>query len=163
MPRQLLIKPEKCVGCKTCELICSYTREKNFDPVNSAVSVRVFEDAGLCVPVMCMQCEDASCVSICPKKAMRKADDGTVKCDAAKCIGCKLCVNACPLGNVVFSPKARKVIKCETCGGSPGCAKYCPVNAIVYTDDADGLGRKQALAAALKEVFGKESKAASRV
>jgi Fe-S-cluster-containing hydrogenase component 2 len=153
MFKQLLIKPEKCVGCKTCEIICAYNREKNFNPVNSAVSVHVFPEASICVPLMCMQCETASCVSICPVGAMQKSEDGIVKCNTAKCIGCKMCVNACPLGNVVFGPITRKIIKCELCGGKPDCAKYCPVDAIVFTDEPGGLDRKQVAAAALKGIF----------
>ena len=153
MSRQLMIKPEKCVGCRTCEIVCAYNREKNFDPVNSAVVVEVFEEASICVPMMCMQCESAVCVSICPVQAMQQTEDGTVHCDTAKCMGCKLCVNACPLGNVTFSSKARKIVKCELCGGEPKCAKYCPVEAILYADEAEGLGRRKALSAAFKEMF----------
>ena len=163
MSKQLMIKPEKCVGCKTCETVCAYNREKNFDPGNSAVSVQIFKEASICVPVMCMQCEVASCVKICPVGAMQQTEDGTVMCDSARCIGCKLCVNACPMGNVAFNSSTRKILKCELCGGKPDCAKYCPVDAIVYTSEADGLGRKQAMAAALKEVFGADSKAASKI
>jgi Fe-S-cluster-containing hydrogenase component 2 len=162
MLKQLMVKPEKCVGCKTCEIICSYNRAKNFDPRNSAVSVQIFGEASICVPVMCMQCEEACCVSICPVEAMHRDDDGLVTCDTNRCIGCKMCVNACPLGNVAFSQQAHRIIKCELCGGRPGCAKYCPVGAIVYTDERDGLGRKQAMAAALKDVYGEDSKAASK-
>ena len=161
MNKQLMVKPEKCVGCKSCEVVCAYTREKNFEPANSAVSVQIFEEACICVPVMCMQCEDAGCVNICPVKAMKRADDGSIKCDTAKCIGCKMCVSACPMGNVDFNTMTRKIIKCELCGGKPNCVKYCPVDAIVYTDEADGLGRKQAMAAALKNIFGADSKASS--
>jgi len=84
--------------------------------------------------------------------------DGTVKNDTAKCIGCKLCVNACPMGNVSFSQASRKIVKCELCEGDPGCAKYCPAGCIVYTDEEDGLGRKKAIALTLKNVFGAESK-----
>ena len=163
MAKQLMIKPENCVGCKTCEVVCSFNHEKNFDPKNSAVSIQVFTEASICVPVMCMQCEEASCISICPVKAMHRSEEGTVLCDKEKCIGCKLCVNACPMGNVAFSSSARKIIKCELCDGKASCAKYCPVDAIVYTDEKDGLGRKRAMAAALKDVFGADSKAVSRI
>jgi len=162
MSKQLMIKPEQCVGCRMCEIVCAYNREKNFEKANSAVSVQIFEEASICVPVMCMQCEEALCVSICPVGAMWQAEDGIAKCDTSKCIGCKLCVNACPMGNVAFSSKTRKIIKCELCGGGePQCAKYCPVDAIVFTDEADALGRKKTLAAVLKDVFGAGGRAVS--
>ena len=73
MVNQLMIKPEKCVGCKTCEVICAFNHENNFDPINSAVSVQILPEASVCVPVMCMQCEAPSCVSICPAGAMQRA------------------------------------------------------------------------------------------
>jgi len=97
-------------------------------------------------------------VAVCPVGAMHKEADGTVKCDGGKCIVCKMCVNALPLGNVSFSASARKIIKCELCGGDPQCAKYCPSGALCYTDEADGLGRKQAVGKALMAVFGEEAK-----
>jgi Fe-S-cluster-containing hydrogenase component 2 len=157
MNKQLMIKPEKCIGCRSCELICSWNRGKAFNPRNSAVSVLMYEEAAISVPVMCLQCEEACCVKVCPVGAMHRDDDGAVKCDSAKCIVCKMCVNACPLGNVSFSPVERKIVKCELCGGDPGCAKYCPTGCLVYTEEADALGRKRAIGIALKDVFGEEA------
>ena len=154
MAKQLMIKPEKCTGCRTCEVICSWNRGKNFNPRNSAVSVINCEEAVISVPMMCLQCEEACCVKVCPVKAMYKDENGVVKLDAAKCIVCKMCVNACPLGNVIFSQASRKIVKCDTCGGDPGCAKFCPAGCIVYTDEEDGLDRKKAMAFSLKNVFG---------
>ena len=154
MAKQLMIKPEKCIGCRTCELICSWNKGKNFNPRNSAVSVINYEEAVISVPMMCLQCEDACCVKVCPVQAMYQEPDGTVKNDTAKCIGCKFCVNACPLGNVSFSQSSRKIVKCELCDGDPGCAKYCPTSCLVYTEEEDGLGRKRAIAFTLKNVFG---------
>jgi Fe-S-cluster-containing hydrogenase component 2 len=87
---------------------------------------------------------------------MHKDENGVVKTDANKCIVCKMCVNACPLGNVSFSQSSRKIVKCELCDGDPGCAKYCPAGCLVYTEEEDGLGRKRAIALSLKNVFGVE-------
>ncbi|MDR1893941.1 MAG: 4Fe-4S dicluster domain-containing protein [Spirochaetales bacterium] len=156
MNKQLMIKPEKCLGCRTCEIICSWNRGKNFNPRNAAVSVVMFEEAAVSVPVMCLQCEDACCIKVCPVGAMHREPDGTVATDSQKCIVCKMCVNACPLGNVSFSSTARKIVKCELCGGDPACAKYCPSGSLLWTDEGDGLGRRKAVAMALKTVFGEE-------
>ena len=157
MIKQLMIKPEKCTGCRTCEVICSYNRSGTFNPGQSAVTVMAYEEAAISVPVMCLQCAEACCVKVCPVEAMHKTEDGTVKCDTTKCIVCKMCVNACPLGNVEFNPVSRKIIKCELCDGDPGCAKYCPSGAIVYAEPADGLGRKRSIAQALKGIYGEEA------
>ena len=159
MAKQLMIKPEKCLGCRSCELVCSFQRGQQFNPRNAAVSVMIYEEAAISVPVMCLQCEDACCLKVCPVGAMHRDENGTVRTDPAKCIVCKMCVNACPLGNVSFSSTERKVVKCELCDGDPKCAKYCPPGALVYTDEADALGRKRAIGLALKDVFGEEAKA----
>jgi Fe-S-cluster-containing hydrogenase component 2 len=66
MAKQLMLKPEKCTGCRTCEVICSFNRAKNFNPRNAAVSVMIYDEAAISVPVMCLQCEEACCVSVCP-------------------------------------------------------------------------------------------------
>ena len=45
MARQLVIKPEKCVSCRTCELVCSFGHNQRFNPRESSVSVMDYEDA----------------------------------------------------------------------------------------------------------------------
>ena len=157
MIKQLMMKPEKCTGCRTCEVICSYNRHGAFNPRQSAVTVMTYDEAAISVPVMCLQCEEACCVQVCPVHAMQRLENGTVKVDTGKCIVCKLCVNACPLGNVEFNPASRKIVKCELCDGDPGCAKYCPSGAIVFAEPADGLGRKKSIAKALKGIYGEEA------
>lgn len=134
MSKQLMINPEKCTGCRTCELICSYQRDKAFNPRHSAVTVTSCEEDAGWIPSMCPHCAEAHCVEACPSEAMYRAEDGTVKVDVEKCTMCKLCVDACPSGNVSFCHLSERVIKCELCGGDPGCAKYCPAGAIVYAE-----------------------------
>jgi Fe-S-cluster-containing hydrogenase component 2 len=48
------------------------------------------------------------------------------------CIGCKLCVAACPFGGVGIDTVARKVIKCELCDGDPTCVAFCQPQALQY-------------------------------
>jgi Fe-S-cluster-containing hydrogenase component 2 len=156
MSKQLMIKPEKCLGCRTCEIICSYGKEGSFNPKSAAVSVIMYDKAAISVPVMCQQCEDACCVAVCPVGAMHRENDGTVKCDAQKCIVCKMCANACPLGNITVSPTTHAIIKCDECDGDPQCAKYCPTGCLVYAEESDSLGRRKAVADALKNVYGEE-------
>jgi Fe-S-cluster-containing hydrogenase component 2 len=146
MAKQLMVKPEKCIGCRTCELICSWNRGKDFNPQNSAVSIVDNEKALASVPLMCLQCEEAFCINACPAHSLSKDAGGLVKNDAAKCTGCKLCIKACPVKGISFNQASKKVFKCELCGGDPGCAKYCPQGCLVYTDEQDNPGRKKAMA-----------------
>mgnify|MGYP000851224426 FL=1 len=154
MGKQLLIKPEKCVACRTCELMCSFEHTEQFNPRLSAVTVMDYESAVVSIPVMCLQCEEACCEKVCPVNAISRNSDGAVVIDQEKCITCKMCVSACPLGNISFSPITRRVFKCDLCGGDPKCAKFCPTGAIAFVDPAESTDRKKAIAESFKEVFG---------
>lgn len=155
----LMISPEKCLGCRSCELACSFNRTKDFNPRQAAVSVITYEEAGISVPVMCMQCEDPACMKVCPVGAISRDENGAVVSDPKKCIVCKMCISACPLGNISFNPVTRKIVKCNLCGGDPQCAKFCPYGAIEYKEGTEAnLGRKKVIADKFKELFGGEDK-----
>ncbi len=155
MNKILIISPEKCTGCRTCEIICSFDKIKEFNPRNSRVSVMSYYEAAVSVPMMCMQCEDPSCMKVCALSAITKTEDGNVVIDEQKCIGCKMCVSACPLGNINFSPTERKIVKCNLCDGEPMCAQFCPSGAIQYVDATDkSVNRKKMVAEKFKELFG---------
>lgn len=156
MSKQLVVDPKKCASCRTCELMCSFEHTKVFNPRLSAVNVINYEDAMVSIPVMCMQCEDACCIKVCPVKAISQDENGAVTIDSEKCIVCKMCVSACPLGNISFSPFSRKVFKCDLCGGDPKCVKFCAPGAIKYVDPTESPERKKAVAEQFKEVFGEE-------
>lgn len=66
MGKQLMIKPEKCIGCRTCELVCSFGHDQAFNPRNANVTVMAYEEAAINIPVMCLQCEDPCCLEVCP-------------------------------------------------------------------------------------------------
>lgn len=154
MGKILVITPEKCTGCRTCELICSFTKTQEFNPKTSRVSVFSYDEAAISVPMMCMQCEEPSCRAVCPVSAISKTEQG-VLIDDKKCIGCKMCVSACPLGNITFSAVERKIVKCNLCDGNPQCAEFCPSGAIRFVETTPGnLNRKKAIAGKFKELFG---------
>jgi Fe-S-cluster-containing hydrogenase component 2 len=147
MSKLLMISPKKCNNCKTCEAVCE----------NSAVSVITFEEAAISVPIMCMQCEDAACMKVCPNGAISRDENGAVLPDPDKCIGCKLCISACPMGNIHFNYGERKILKCDLCDGKPSCAKYCPTRAIEFTDGTmDNLNKKRIVASKFMELFESE-------
>ena len=46
------------------------------------------------------------------------------------CIGCKLCVIACPFGTIFYDKQIDAATKCDLCAGDPACAHACPTDAI---------------------------------
>lgn len=144
MSKILMISPQKCNNCKTCEAVCP----------NDAVAVIAFEEPAISVPVMCMQCEDAACMMVCPTGAMSRDENGAVVPDTNRCIGCKICMSACPLGNIHYNTKIKKIMKCDLCDGDSQCAKYCPTRAIEYLDSTmANINKKRVVASKFKELF----------
>lgn len=150
-----MIAPEKCTGCRTCELACSFNKNNEFNPKNAAVTVISYDEAAISVPMMCMQCEDPSCMKVCPVSAISTNDLGAVVIDDGKCIGCKMCISACPVGNITYSSKEKKLIKCDLCGGNPSCAEFCPSGAIQFKEgNSIYLSKKTKIAEQFKALFG---------
>jgi Fe-S-cluster-containing hydrogenase component 2 len=146
MNKILMVSPNKCTDCRTCESVC----------YNDAVNVISIEDEDktLSVSVMCMQCDDAACLEICPTGALSRDCSDTVIVDAEKCIGCRMCVAACPFGNIQYSARKKKIIKCDLCEGSPDCVKYCPTQAIEFVSATESnLKKKRILASKFKGLF----------
>lgn len=155
MSKILVISPEKCIGCRSCELACSFNKTNEFNPKHSAVSVITYDEAAISVPVMCMQCEDAACMKVCPVGATTRDEKGAVVVDDKKCIVCKMCVSACPLGNISFNSVERKIIKCNLCNGEPKCEQFCPAGAIQYKEGtAANMNKKKIIADKFKDLFG---------
>lgn len=155
MNKTLVLRPEKCIGCRSCELICSFTRAKEFNPQKSSVTVIQYDKAMICVPIMCTQCEEAYCEKVCPVDAIYKDENGARVIDEKRCITCKMCMFACPLGNIAFD--GDKVFKCDLCGGTPNCALHCPSGAIEYKEALPStLLKRKSVADKFKEAFGEE-------
>ncbi len=55
------------------------------------------------IPVLCNQCEDPSCVRVCPTQATWRREDGVVMMDMHRCIGCRYCIIGCPYGSRSFN------------------------------------------------------------
>ena len=93
------------------------------------------EDA-ITYAVSCRHCTDPICVKSCIAGAIRK-QDGVVRIDQTKCVGCLTCVLVCPYG--ALSPNENGVMqKCELClenaCEAPACVTGCPNRAIVYEE-----------------------------
>ncbi len=144
MEKILVIDAEKCAGCRTCEATCSFHHEKEFNPSKSRIRILKWEEAGLDLPTVCLQCDIPLCEKACPVKALsRETETGAILIDYDACIGCKMCVMACPFGGVSMDMAKRKPIKCDLCGGKPACAEFCPTGAITYMNATKANLRKR--------------------
>jgi anaerobic carbon-monoxide dehydrogenase iron sulfur subunit len=155
MTKVLMVHPDKCTGCQNCALACSFVHENAFRPPAARVHVYTWEREGMSVPMLCQQCDEASCVKVCPTGAMHR-DQGAsvVDYDRAKCIGCRMCVQACPFGNATYDNVTASIIKCDNCGGDPECVQFCPNQALEYQDDSVSTrSRKKAFALKFKAAF----------
>jgi molybdopterin-containing oxidoreductase family iron-sulfur binding subunit len=109
------------------------------------------------LPVFCNQCANPPCVRVCPTKATFQRPDGIVLMDYHRCIGCRLCMAACPYGarsmnyrdprpfiakiNPDFPTRTKGVVeKCNFCEErlakwlKPACVVACKENALVFGD-----------------------------
>lgn len=101
----VIADPNKCIGCRTCEIACvvAHSDKDIFTAESSEIAfyprLSVVKTAEVSAPIQCRQCEDAPCANACPNGAIINKE-GTIQIDAKACIGCKTCVMACPLGAI---------------------------------------------------------------
>ncbi len=155
MANMLMIYPDRCTGCHNCELACSAFHDGEFRLHTSRIHVHTWEMEGMSVPTTCEQCDDAPCVAVCPTGAMHNDPPGNrVGWCETKCIGCRMCVLACPFGAVAYDSSRRRILKCDLCDGAPECVAFCPVNALEYLEEKDALrARRKLVASELKRTF----------
>ena len=136
------IDPDKCSGCRTCEVACSLFHQGEVNSDKSRIRIVKWEEKGIDVPVVCQHCEVPVCMENCPTGALRKGEETEcVVYHPEACIGCKLCVLTCPLGGITQGLDGA-MLKCDLCGGEPQCAAFCITGAIEYLPSAR-VGEKQ--------------------
>lgn len=134
MVKTLVVEDDSCTGCNACILTCSFTHEGYYSFRKSRIYIHKNEEKADNHPKVCIQCEEAPCLDICPTDALsRNGDTGAIQLDSESCTGCKLCVSACPYGGVLFDEEDEQPLICDLCGGEPECVKTCKLpNAITY-------------------------------
>lgn len=147
----MAIDLKRCIGCHSCTIACRTWNDLPLDIIYNPVVGGVVEGEWPHVsrnylPTLCMHCKNPECVPCCPTGASQQDEDGTVWVDSAKCMGCKVCVNACPYGMRDTSHTVRRfdqfVRKCTFCkerremepNRDPYCVQTCHQKARIFGD-----------------------------
>ena len=140
--KHIVVDTEACGGCLTCEFACS---ARHFEGVCNADYSAIQIGADMLDyhfdAAVCRQCRSASCVAVCKKGALKFDEHtGASYVDKELCIGCGLCVKACPFSDEknplirrVRIGKKQVIVKCDLCHGfedGPLCIKICPKQAV---------------------------------
>jgi len=143
--KMVTIMPERCVGCHDCEMACAFAQSGDSCSRRwSNIHVDVSTAERFVMPVTCFHCEQAWCMAVCPAGAItRDKETGAVVISPARCAGCKMCILACPYGNIHFDHGRGISRKCDLCGGDPECVKHCISGALNYEEIDDLVERKQ--------------------
>ena len=166
----IAINRHRCIGCHTCVSACKMQNNvptgmlwnrvitENSDVLDGVEGVyphllRAYR------PIACQHCENPACQRVCPTGATYKDELGRVEIDYDKCIGCRMCMAACPYNARSFNwdepvrdpdfnygdkdvpVRPRGVAeKCTLCkertdrGDEPMCVKCCPARARTFGD-----------------------------
>ena len=167
----IAINLNRCVGCHTCANAC---KMQNNVPEGMLWNRVLTEDCDVMdgalgtypnvtrtfLPVACQHCQNAACQRVCPTGATYKDDKGRVEIDYDKCIGCRMCMAACPytgvrsfnweepkytidfsVGSAEVPVHQKHVVeKCTMCwhrlakGEEPACVEVCPGRARFWGD-----------------------------
>ena len=152
----------RCDGCKYCTEACQATHYLAKDQEWIKVyEVRDHNGDRRFIPRLCMHCENPPCLKVCPVAATFKNPEGVVLVDQGRCIGCRLCMAACPYDARYFNysdpprppgvfdnpmpefpvPQLRGTVgKCVLCvhytdrGKLPACVEACHMDALFIGD-----------------------------
>jgi Fe-S-cluster-containing dehydrogenase component len=141
--KSLIVDTDLCYGCFTCEVACKQEHGlpvgTNFIKVQQIGPHRVGGKLKMdFVPMACKHCGKPACLEACPVDAIYKRSDGIVLINEETCIGCQLCIEACPFGAPQFVSEKNVVEKCDLCvdridqGQLPACVHHCPTEAILF-------------------------------
>jgi Fe-S-cluster-containing dehydrogenase component len=155
----MVIDTNRCTGCYSCFLACRDEHVGNaYSPITVAqpaaghkwINVREQERGSFprvrvsYLPLPCLHCEEATCISANPGGAVYRREDGIVIIDPVKAVGQREIVSSCP-HRVIFWNEAENVPqKCTFCAHlldegrkEPRCVEVCPTQALVFGDLAD--------------------------
>lgn len=167
----MVIDLQRCMGCHACSVACKSANNLPKDiwwnrvltiggQTMDTVAGTYPNNQMQFLPVNCQHCENPPCAKACPVGATyRRKEDGIVIQDYDKCIGCRMCMVACPYNARSFNwskpdyyvehtvgdsdapvHQYNVVEKCTFCvnriakGEQPACMVLCPARARHWGD-----------------------------
>jgi formate dehydrogenase iron-sulfur subunit len=189
-----LVDVANCIGCRACQVACKQWNDLEGEETVTLVQLGFQNPAVLNANTYtlissaeipdekapgglhytftmrrCFHCLEPACVSACPTTALVRQPDGPVTYDAAKCIGCRYCMLACPwdVPTAEWNSLAPKISKCTHCADRsaqpaptarngqalsprekkswldtisvPACVKACPADALRFGEREEML------------------------
>jgi len=143
----MVIRVDQCIGCRRCVSACTAANSVPDYGWRTMVLEKEVKDAiGQkleFIPILCNQCNNPPCVRACPVRATYKdKTTGIVMMDNKKCIGCKICMAACPYNARYYNEEKGAIDKCDFCFESrlsrgeknTACSVACPADVRVFGD-----------------------------
>ncbi len=130
--------PQRCTACHRCEIACAMAHHGACRPELARIRIHCFEDPAFNVPVVCMACEDAPCIKVCPVNARVRVINGSVVTNEDRCIGCRACVYICPVASPAVNPFTGQTMTCDMCADQedgPWCVAACRTEGALWIDD----------------------------
>jgi len=144
MMNAILVRPERCLGCKSCEIGCAVQHSKGKNLLAAVAQEplprkRLYVESGpggRRLPVVCRHCEDAPCLNACISGCLYRDERGFIRRHKERCIGCWTCVMACPFGVISRDGINHIAVKCDRCHKRdvPACVNACPTGALTLAD-----------------------------
>lgn len=151
--RKIMVSYEKCLGCHSCEIACAVAHSESqsllgsLKEKNIPLARVVVERSGTTnFPLQCRHCSDARCIKACMTGALyRDPETLTIQQNNHKCVGCWMCIMACPFGLVMENASEKKAGKCDLCTEKdvPSCVQACLTGALTFEEITDYSKQKR--------------------
>jgi len=146
----MVVRQGLCIDCERCLQACRETNNVPDYGYRTRIMTKKVNDAigrkQEFIPILCNHCNEPPCCRACPTKATYKDPrNGIVQMQSEKCIGCKMCVLACPYDARYFNSAKHAIDKCNFCYDTrlskgeklTACSNVCPTGARIFGDISD--------------------------